>query len=83
MNICEREDLIIANLPKEPKPDKPKRITNLDELKAQVKSTYINFANAAKELGVSYQYLTSVLNNQNIYWDVVSALRAHGFTVEI
>lgn len=81
MNICEREDLIIANLPQLPKAARVSKIQNLAELKASIKERFVTNTNAAKMLYVDYKYLTQTLNGYEIYWSVINALRAHGFTV--
>lgn len=81
-DFTEREDLIIANLPKLPK-QRPGRIKNLQDLRAKVKERYVTFINAANLMQMDYNYLMHTFNNYNPYWSVINALRANGFTVEI
>ncbi len=81
-DICEREDLIIANLPKQPKP-RIGRIGNLDELRSKIKERYVTIINAANSIQVDYGYLMKTLNSHGTYWSFINALRANGFTVEI
>lgn len=58
-------------------------LENTEQVKAILKTKWITFKNAAKHLGVDYEYLTKTVNGYEGYRSVTTALSKAGIPLVI